>query len=151
MKLTAFWTILLFKSLNSLAAYELENSRKYVGMITETSHSSFWVKQSSTKCFWFICLISQDVWVWMFLLVLKKLLLSVPWRTVYTCGFPVTDYKGESYKEIFEDRRQDGFLAREMGSKFSDMSFFFGFTADLLEEELLTTHVICLFLCLSCL
>lgn len=71
-KINSILNYFAFQVSFSSAAYELENSCKYVGMITETSHSSFLVKQSSTKCFWFICLISQHVWVWMFLWVLKN-------------------------------------------------------------------------------
>jgi len=85
----------------------------------------------------------------MFLLKLKKLLLSVYRTQVDTCDFSVTDYEVKSCKEISEDRRQDDFLAIEMGSKFGDTSFVLGFTADLPEQELLTAHVICLCLCLS--
>lgn len=50
---------------------------------------------------------------------------------------------------MLEDRRQDSFLAKEMESKFADVSFTLGFTADLLEQKLLTAHVIDLCLCLS--
>lgn len=64
--------------------------------------------------FLFIYLINQDIWVWIFVLVLKKLLQSVYPRQVDTCDFSVTDCKVKSCKEIFEDMRQDGFLAMEM-------------------------------------
>lgn len=47
--------------------------------------------------------------------------------------------------------KKNGFLTMEMGSKFGNRSFVLGFTADLLEQKLFTTHVICLCLCLSCL
>lgn len=80
--------------------------------------------------------------------MLKKLLLSVYWRQVDTYDFSVIDYKVKSCKGIFEERRQGSFLAMEMGSKFG-MSFILGFTADLLEQELLTAHITCLYLCLS--
>lgn len=51
---------------------------------------------------------------------------------------------------IFEGRRQDGFLAMEVGSRFEDRSFILGFSADLLEQKLLTAHVICPCLCPVC-
>lgn len=79
--------------------------------------------------------------------MLKKLLQSVYQRQVDTCDFSVTDYEVKSCKEIFENRRQDGFLAMKVGSKFSDRNFILGFTAVLLEQELLSSHVICLCLC----
>lgn len=49
--------------------------------------------------------------------------------------------------EVFEGRRQDGFLAMQVGSRFEDRSFIFGFSADLLELKLLTAQVICPCLC----
>lgn len=46
--------------------------------------------------------------------------------------------------------KKNGFLAMETGSKFGNRSFVLGFTADLREQTLLTTHVICLCLCPFC-
>lgn len=78
--------------------------------------------------------------------MLKKLLLSVYQRQVDTSGISVTGCKVKSYKEVYEE----GFLAMETGSKFGNRSFVLDFTADLLEQKLLTTYVICLCLCPLC-
>lgn len=114
-----------------------------------------WLQKQIIVPFWWsrvqqsvlIYLINQDNWIWIFVLILKKLLQSVYQRQVDTCDFSVTDHEVKSCKEIFENRRQDGFLAMEVGSKFSDRNFSLGFTAVLLEQGLLSSHLICLCFC----
>lgn len=72
----------MYRCLISPAAFEEENSHKYIGMTTEIHNSSFSVKELVFPT----CLVDQPRCLGLKNLMLKKLLLSVYQRQVDTSG-----------------------------------------------------------------